>query len=88
MQKQTDLLLELIELDRLPVILKISNQKEFQESFLKYKDHALALIKSTQTFKKNLIEELENNINAKFNYDIIKELDDTLKIKVNRKKKK
>ena len=88
LQNQTDLLLELIELDRLPEILKISNQKEFQESFLKYKDHALALIKSTQTFKKNLIEELENNINAKFNYDIIKELDDTLKIKVNRKKKK
>ena len=88
LQNQTDLLLELIELDRLPEILKISNQKEFQESFLKYKDHALALIKSTTTFKKNLIDEIENNINVKINYDVIKELDDTLKIKVNRKKKK
>ena len=81
-------MLELIELDRLPNILKIADQKTFQESFLKYKDHALALIKSTQTFKKNLIDEIENNINVKFNFDIIKELDDTLKIKIDRSKKK
>ena len=88
LQNQTDALLELIELDRLPNILKITNQKAFQESFLKYKDHALALIKSTKTFKKNLIDEIENNINAKFNYDTIKELDETLKVKIDRKKKK
>ena len=88
LQNQTDALLELIELDRLPNILKIADQKTFQESFLKYKDHALALIKSTQTFKKNLIDEIENNINVKFNFDIIKELDDTLKIKIDRSKKK
>ena len=87
LQNQTDLLLELIELDRLPNILKIADQKKFHEEYLKYKDHALALIKSTQTFKKNLIEEIENNINVKINYDAIKELDDTLKI-VTRKKKK
>ena len=88
LQNQTDALLELIELDRLPNILKIADQKTFQESFLKYKDHALALIKSTQTFKQNLIDEIENNINVKFNFDIIKELDDTLKIKIDRSKKK
>ena len=35
-------MLELIELDRLPNILKIADQKTFQESFLKYKDHALS----------------------------------------------
>ena len=81
------MLLELIELDRLPNILKIADQKKFHEEYLKYKDHSLALIKSTQTFKKNLIEEIENNINVKINYDAIKELDDTLKI-VTRKKKK
>ena len=68
--------------------MKIADQKTFQESFLKYKDNALALIKSTQTFKKNLIDEIENNINVKFNFDIIKELDDTLKIKIDRSKKK
>ena len=87
LQNQTDLLLELIELDQLPNIMKISDKKQFQEEYLKYKDHALALIKSTTTFKKNLIDEIENNINVKINYDVIKELDDTLKIETRKKNK-
>ena len=87
LQNQTDSLLELIELDQLPEILKINDKNQFQESFLKYKDRALALIKSTQTFKKNLIDEFENNINIKFNLNAIKELDETLKIKKTHRKK-
>ena len=87
LQNQTDLLLELIELEQLPNIMKISDKKQFQEEYLKYKDHALALIKSTTTFKKNLIDEIENNINVKINYDVIKELDDTLKIETRKKNK-
>ena len=87
LQNQTDSLLELIELNQLPNILKITEPKKFQEEYLKYKDHNLALIKSTQTFKKNLIDEIENNIEAKINYETIKELDDTLKV-VTRSKKK
>ena len=89
LQNQTDSLLELIELDQLPEIMKLYDQKAFQESFLKYKDHALALIKSTKTFKKNLLNEFDNNINAKFNYNAIKELDATLYLpKKSRKDKK
>ena len=88
LQNQTDLLLELLELDQLPNIMKIDDQKKFQEEYLKYKDHALALIKSTKTFKKNLIDEIENNINAKFNYEAIKELDAYLNNQTKRKKKK
>ena len=88
LQNQTDLLLELLELDQLPNIMKIDDQKKFQEEYLKYKDHALALIKSTKTFKKNLIDEIENNINAKFNYKAIKELNAYLNIPTKRKKKK
>ena len=87
LQNQTDSLLELIELDQLPEILKINNKTQFLESFLKYKDRALSLIKSTQTFKKNLIDELENNINIKLNLNAIKELDETLKIKKTHRKK-
>jgi ariadne-1 len=87
LQNQTDSLLELIELNQLPNIMKIEEQKKFQEEYLKYKDHNLSLIKSTQTFKKNLIDEIENNINVKINYETIKELDDTLKV-VTRSKKK
>ena len=87
LQNQTDSLLELIELDRLPNIMKINEPKQFQEEYLRYKDRVLALIKSTQTFKKNLVDEIENNINAKINYDTIKELDDTLKIVTRTKKK-
>ena len=69
--------------------MKLYDQKAFQESFLKYKDHALALIKSTKTFKKNLLDEFDNNINAKFNYNAIKELDATLYLpKKSRKDKK
>ena len=87
LQNQTDSLLELIELEQLPEILKINDKKQFLESFLKYKDRALALIKTTQTFKKNLIDEFENNINIKFNLNAIKELDETLKIKKTHRKK-
>ena len=87
LQNQTDSLLELIELNQLTDILKINEPKKFQEEYLKYKDHALALIKSTQTFKKNLLDEIENNINVKINYETIKELDKTLEIKTRDKKK-
>ena len=87
LQAQTDSLLELIELEQLPNIMRITNKEEFQKSFLKYKDHALGLIKSTKSFKKNLIEEIENNLNLKFNYDIIKDLDKTLKVNTRSKNK-
>ena len=87
LQAQTDSLLELIELEQLPNIMRITNKEEFQKAFLKYKDHALGLIKSTKSFKKNLIEEIENNLNLKFNYDIIKDLDKTLKVNTRSKKK-
>ena len=87
LRNQADSLLELIELDRLPSIIQISDDKLFKENFLSYKDHALALIKSTQTFKTNLINEIDNNLYDKINYDRINNLNETLGV-VRRKKKK
>ena len=55
--------------------------------FNDYKDNAYSLINSTQTFKTNLINEIQNNLYDKINYDRIKDLNDTF-IGEKRKKKK
>ena len=81
LRNQTDSLLELIELDTLPGIIRIDDDKKFKEKFLKYKDRSYALIKSTQTFKNNLINEIENNLYDKINYDRIKKLNEQFKAK-------
>ena len=78
---------EVTEEEKTNLKKKKKNKEEFQKLFLKYKDHALGLIKSTKSFKKNIIEEIENNFNLKFNYDIIKDLDKTLKVNTRSKKK-
>ena len=87
LQNQTDSLLELIELERLPSIIEISDEKQFKEMFLKYKDHALAMIKSTKTFRTNLINEIENNLYDQINYDRIKNLNETFKVATRQKRK-
>ena len=87
LQNQTDSLLELIELERLPSIIETFDEKSFKKMFNDYKDNAYSLINSTQTFKTNLINEIQNNLYDKINYDRIKDLNDTF-IGEKRKKKK
>ena len=87
LQNQTDSLLELIELERLPSIIETFDEKLFKKMFNDYKDNAYSLINSTQTFKTNLINEIQNNLYDKINYDRIKDLNDTF-IGEKRKKKK
>ena len=87
LQNQTDSLLELIELDRLPLIIDTFDKKLFKEMFLSYKDNALALIKSTQTFKVNLINEIQNNLYDKVNFHRIKDLNKTFGVAKRTKRK-
>ena len=87
LQNQTDSLLELIELERLPSIIETSDEKLFKEMFLKYKDHALAMINSTKTFRTNLINEIKNNLYDQINYDRLKNLNETFKIETRQKRK-
>ena len=87
LQNQTDSLLELIELERLPSIIATFDEKLFKKSFNDYKDNAYSLIKSTQTFKTNLINEIQNNLYDQINYDRIKDLNETFKVKTRTKNK-
>ena len=87
LQNQTDSLLELIELERLPSIIETSDEKLFKEMFLKYKDHALAMINSTKKFRTNLINEIENNLYDQINYDRLKNLNETFKVAKRQKRK-
>ena len=45
--------------------------------FLDYKDHILSLIKSIQTYKNNLLNEIDNNLYDKIDYKRIAKLNDT-----------
>ena len=74
LQNQMDSLLELVELDHLPNIMKIFNKDNFKKKFLEYKDHIISLVNSTENFKKNLIEAIQNNFYDKIDYDRIKKL--------------
>ena len=62
LQKQVDSLLELVELDQLPNILKISDKDNFKKKFLEYKDHIISLMNSTENFKKKSVDEIQNNL--------------------------
>ena len=87
LQNQTDLLLELIELDRLPSIIETFDENLFKKMFNSYKDNVHSLINSTQTFKTNLINEIQNNLYDQINYDRIKDLNENLKVKTRTKNK-
>lgn len=80
LREQSDSLLELIELDKLPSIIKIDDDKIFKEMFNKYRDHVFTLTHTTQNFKNNLIKEIQNNLYDKINYDRIKNLNETFKV--------
>ena len=94
LQKQVDSLLELVELDQLPNILKISDKDNFKKKFLEYKDHIISLMNSTENFKKKLVDEIQNNLLDNIDYDKIKKLKkdyaiyEKEKAKKNNKKKK
>ena len=87
LQNQTDSLLELIELDRLPSIIETFDENLFKKMFNSYKDNVHSLINSTQTFKTNLINEIQNNLYDQINYDRIKDLNENLKVKTRTKNK-
>ena len=90
LQNQVDSLMELVELDKLPNIIKISNENEFKKKFLEYKDQIISLMKSTEKFKNNVINELQNNPIYKIDYDKIKKLQkeyNIVKNKHNKEKK-
>ena len=79
LRSQSDSLLELIELDRLPSIIKTDEEKTFKEMFNKYRDHVSTLNNTTLSFKNNLINEIQNKLYDQINYERIKNLNDTLK---------
>ena len=87
LQNQTDALLELIELETMPKIIETVDEKLFKEKFLNYKDHAYSLINSTRSFKGNLVNEIQNNLYDKINYDRIKNLNDTFLVAKRKKRK-
>ena len=71
LQHQNDLLLESIELDKLPSIMKIIDYNLFKKMFLEYKDNIFSLIKLIYTYKNNLINEINNNLFDKIDYQRI-----------------
>ena len=77
LQAQVDTLLEMIELQKLPTIISVISQSNFKKMFLDYKDHILSLIKSIQTYKNNLLNEIDNNLYDKIDYKRIAKLNDT-----------
>ena len=78
----------------MPNILKISDKDNFKKKFLEYKDHIIALMNSTENFKKKLVDEIQNNLLDNIDYDKIKKLQkdyaiyEKTKAKKNNKKKK
>ena len=68
---QNDLLLESIELEKLPNIIEIQDKNLFQKMFLEYKDNTFSLIKLIETYKNNLINEIDNNLYDKIDYNRI-----------------
>ncbi len=88
LQNQVDSLMELVELDRLPNMIKYCNENEFKKCFLEYKDQIISLINSTEKFKQNLVNELQNNPNYKIDYDKIKKLRNEYNIIKNKHNKK
>ena len=71
LQHQNDLLLESIELEKLPNIIEIQDKNLFQKMFLEYKDNTFSLIKLIETYKNNLINEIDNNLYDKIDYNRI-----------------
>ena len=88
LQNQVDSLLELVELDQLPNILKINDKDAFKNNFLEYKDHIISLIAQTESFKKNLIDDIQNYLYNKIDPDRIKKLRDEYIIYDKKTKKK
>jgi len=86
LENQIDSLLELVELEQLPKIIKISDKNEFNKKFLEYKDHVINLIKPTQIFKKNLVDEIQNNLCDKLDFDRLKKLKKEYNIYIDKKK--
>jgi ariadne-1 len=78
LKNQSDSLLELIEMDKLPAIIKIDEEKKFKEMFNKYRDHISTLNHTTQLFKTNLLKEIQNDLYDQINYDRLKNLSATL----------
>ena len=76
LQTQIDKLLEMIELQKLSTIISVLSQNNFKKMFLDYKDHILSLIKSIQTYKNNLINEIDNSLYDKIDYKRIAKLND------------
>ena len=75
LEHQADMLNEMIELEQLPDILKIENEEIFKENFFKYKDRALRLLNSTNNYKNGMLQEIDNNLFDKIDYDRIKIID-------------
>ena len=71
LRNQNDLLLELIELGKLPKIIAEKDKNIFHKKFIEYKDGMLSSIKLIQTYKTNLINEIDNNLFDKIDYDKI-----------------
>ena len=70
---QSDSLHELLELDSLTKILDIESFNEFNKEFMKYKGHVNSLIGSISKYRKNVLDEFENDLNI-IDYDLCKKI--------------
>lgn len=61
LNKQSDGLHELLELEEMPRILQITEYETFDKEFLQYKGHILGLISSTSKYRENLLNDIEND---------------------------
>ena len=71
LNRECDLLHELLELESLPNIIMIEELEQFNKEFMKYKGHVISLISSISQFRKNILEDIEND-DQLIDYDFIK----------------
>ena len=70
---QINKILDLLEFDRIPNILNISDELDFKNKFIEIKDQIFFLTKSIKIYKNNIIEEIEKNIFGKIDYKLLEE---------------
>ena len=70
---QINQILDLLEFDRIPNILNISDELDFKNKFIEIKDQIFFLTKSIKIYKNNIIEEIEKNIFGKIDYKLLEE---------------
>ena len=71
--KQNNSLLEMIEFKTLDDIINIEDITDFNQKFIDYREKVLSIIKLIQTYKDNLIKEIDINLYDKIDFRKIEE---------------